>query len=189
MWTTITAIPTFISFLWQWRDRRGTKLNKPILVDIVEMANYEFYFRPDDFAPVKITLRNDNPFSVILVEVALTNVKAGKIAVGKSDPSTVTKLYSLGWNTEKPLNKDVYMPLPPAFEERGRVIKTGTAEFDGVFFISHDTIRASNNTLDFCLTFQTTGQRKTIKKVYVTGVLFEHWRKPKEGNPLMVSFI
>jgi len=179
MWDIISAIPAIATILGWFTGRYDRKHGKPIVVSIKEMKEPSFSYFPEDFAPLEITFRNDNPFDIVLTEIAITNVRVGRMAIGVRKPSLVTHMRSIMWNPQQLLNKDVYLTLPTAFGETGIPITTGTPELDEIFFVDHDTIRASNNTLDFCLTFRLTSHKNLYRKIHVRGVLFEPWRKPK----------
>jgi len=165
----IGAITGLASLIWQLIDRRK---GKPLCAYIRALHNKEIIFTPAGYVPLEITFWNENPFTVILTEIAVCNVKSGDVTVGMSIDEAGSR-YILKQHSRPQTFTQVYKAIWP-YVSKAAPIVTGTSAFSDIFFVSYEALRTGENILDFRLTYHGTNRKRrnrtiTIRGVYIKG--------------------
>jgi len=169
----IGAMTGLASLIWQLIDRRK---GKPLCVSIQTLHNKEIIFTPEGYVPLEISFWNDNPFTIILTEVAVCNVKRGDVTVGMSVDETGSR-YVLKQHSRPQTFTQVYKAIWP-YVPQNMPIATGTKAFSDIFFVSYEALRTGRNILDFRLTYHDTNRKRRNRTVTIRGGVYKGLGKP-----------
>jgi len=171
----IGAIPGIWSLSWRISDKRK---GEPLSASIKMYTDRELTTSPQGYVPLKISFWNENPFSLILTEIAICNVTNGEVTIG-STRKDIRVDYVLKQHIPPQNFTNVLYEIPP-FTLSDRPVVTGTADFEGVFFVSNETLRAGGNVLDFRLTYHGNNRKRKDRTLIVSAIVIE--KTPKETN-------
>jgi len=158
----VTGIP---ALFWQIIDRRK---GKRLIASIRSLQDRTLNFTPEGYVPLEISFWNDNPFAVILTEIAICNVTSGDITLGMTVDETSSRYY-LKQRIRPQQAVHIYKYIPP-YVSKDRPITTGTEVFPDIFFVSYDALRAGGNVLDIRITYHGTNRNRKDRSIMVKGV-------------------
>jgi len=172
----IGAATGFISFVWLLIDRC---YGKPLYVHIRELDKSAMPREYRGYVPLEITFHNLNYFALVLTEVALMGIDRGELNIEIPSPFIHGK-YLLKSKIQNRVTEPAYITIVPDVINGGKPTKTGTPEFNAIYYVSRDVLWNCNHLLDFRFTYHNTNRRRRNRVVKVRGVLIEGRKQPKD---------